>query len=202
MQVDGQLGMIGCPKYLFKRYDHSRKNAYHLKLLCQLLEIPYSFRNGCSFIAGTMFLVRLCSLGQLLDSAILSKLYDKLNTPTSLDVGWCQTIYLPLRFGHYGFSPDISLEQVHRHFKNTGIGNLLALSNSEGEISLKYRDGMIEHGLERLFGILVCHNGYKVNSSSVGKANDAADKRILLRGSLKGRKKKSPKLGPVWAAEL
>ena len=138
------LGLIGSKEWIhtfdrFKHPDEYRRFKYHLDTLCQNYEVNCD--QPWQFVAGTMFLANISIIKYIADHNIDS-MYFKLNKPESVDANWL----------------NLMIEEFKKDTR--GVGNDLQYRIRYGK-SL-HPDYMIEHGVERIIGLISHHLNLKV----------------------------------------
>jgi len=150
------IGMIASKEWVFPISDNYEANKYHLEKLYfdffskKLVDEFY-------FVAGTIFIARF----SIFENLISKNLFFKLNDENSLDLNWYRSKkvhpYLELKTDE---------ETIDHYLKNKKLysPNLLSKMKHPETKSRSYRDGMIEHALERFFGILCSEKNMKICS--------------------------------------
>jgi hypothetical protein len=138
------VGLYGAQKWVHT-FDHStypnstHRHLHYLTELSQIYGIPSDLvmKNKFQFIAGTMFIAHIEIIKTLATGYNL--IYPRLNNFSTIDHYWLNLV----------------TNELHRNPR--GCGNDLAFRMTFGR-SL-HGDHMIEHGIERLMGLIAVHLG-------------------------------------------
>ena len=153
-QTQSQVGMIGSGRHLYRETRHKRPNCYYLQQLATDFKVPYG---DCQFIGGTMFWIRTSLLENVFHNQDIEVLWNKLNTPQTLDPHW----YLV----NYHDTGVATVTQARQHWELQGkeAGRYCNCLDARERGSNKYvADGMLEHAMERFFGLVTKVQGKTV----------------------------------------
>ena len=154
------IGILGPSKYLFNMaYEYTHNNYNHLNYLFKLYNINninLLQNNSFYFFAGTCFILSKHII-DLLTIHDFDLVYKSLNDANTIDYNWYLNKNVHDDVSHLPKNKKLA----YNHYNNIGkkkgyYPNLLSaiISNK----SYTFRDGMIEHAYERLFGALAMSN--------------------------------------------
>lgn len=156
------IGIIGSRARVYESaFDKNCVNRAHLRDLCARFGIlrtdvddPERWR--FAFVGGTMFLAR-AEVMERLAGVSLDDTLESLNDETTLDWHWYLLPQVHPDLRDLPKTPDAARDHFEREGRAQGrAGNLLA---GQGR---RFRDGMIEHAYERLFGVIAKELGMLV----------------------------------------
>lgn len=153
-EINQRLGMLGASNHLYREHQMRKPNYYYVQQLTKKFGIPYS---SCSFIGGTMFIVRTSAIEKYFRNADLPTLISELNTPQTLDPYWYMVNYR---------DPNVkSVEDAVKHYEEYGekAGRFRNCLDARERGATRYvPDAMKEHSFERVFGLLIQSAGYTI----------------------------------------
>lgn len=153
---DKTIGMLGSQNWILPVSENCEINKYHLENL-YFKFYSKKIETGYYFIAGTIFMARF----SIFKNLIKENLFLRLNTEYTLDINWYQ-----LKNVHPNLNFNSDEEVIEHYWNNKDLysPNLLAKLKQPETKSRTYRDGMIEHALERFFGIICSESGLKIGA--------------------------------------
>lgn len=158
------IGIIGAKKRTYKTNFLLNKNNYnHMKDLIQLFDFKNIIDNNGNiqnfyFIGGTCMIINKDIINILINFGI-DKLYDLLNDKYSIDYNW----YLHPQVHPHIYEEfikkklDINKINAKKHYeknKDNNISPNLLHAIIYNKNDNHFRDSMIEHSFERLFGLI------------------------------------------------
>lgn len=160
MDQSSVIGIMGAKQRLYvSAFESNCINQPHLHALTQTFNVRRTNvyepdRWTFYFVGGTIFLCRAQVLERFL-RANIGQLIAGLNTCDSFDWNWYLLPYVHPDLAHIPRTPAAALEHYTNHGKKEGRSpNLFHAILKTDRKSNLFRDGMIEHAYERLFGIL------------------------------------------------
>jgi len=139
------------------RRDLYDSNMYHIRKSINYIYNEDVNINLLEFVEGTMFMFKMTTFNVLTLQKI-EKIYNKMNSISSLDVNW-YSIYYKLNVN--------DLRYIRKHYSSNIYSfycNNTKLQHSTNYNNLGIRDFMIEHGYERLFGYMCRKNNLSIIS--------------------------------------
>ena len=154
-QTRPKIGMLGARQCIYWETLGRRPNGYYLSTLSAKYGLKLS---STKFVGGTMFWARMAPFYQHFKKIDGEEMARTMNNATTHDPHWYTIQYRHLML------PNV--ESARHHWLAKGkregyAGNCLWESGGRNGRSL-VRDGMIEHGMERLFGLLMTANDLEV----------------------------------------
>jgi hypothetical protein len=129
------------PSHLYEK----ETNDFNIRYLCNKFKIDY--QDTFRFVPGTMFMCSWKVVQKLLDID-LDAAYNDLNDMKTKDKNWMRIMKDKIIFEHHCKNNNVDPDS--NNYVNFGNNFALQKINKNG-----IRDGQIEHGWERVFGLIV-----------------------------------------------
>ena len=161
MKNNDNIGIIGSKHHTYyTNFEINRTNYNHLNDLTEIFDIKKL--NNFYFIGGTCMMLKRDIIDIYIKNDI-NKLYNMLNDDNTFDYNWYininvhPDIYYDILIKNIKINKNNIIKYYKNNNNNKYSSNLLhAIINNKQD--KKFRDGMIEHAFERLFGLLCQEN--------------------------------------------